>query len=101
MQQRGDLRLRILHRHPILALPITTVATFVIASLSWRLLEQPFLHLKRYFEVKTVRPNPAGEQLSVLLRRKAPAEVAGRRLWLHPYVIDNRLLVDRCSGLIS
>jgi peptidoglycan/LPS O-acetylase OafA/YrhL len=46
-----------------LAFPITTVVTFAMASLSWILLEQPFLRLKRFFEVKTVRPNPAGEQL--------------------------------------
>ncbi len=52
-----------LDRHPFLAFPITTVATFAMASLSWILLEQPFLRLKRFFEVKTVRPNPAGEQL--------------------------------------
>ena len=53
-----------LDRHPFLALAITTAATFAVASLSWRLLEQPFLRLKRYFEVKTVRPNPAEEQLA-------------------------------------
>jgi peptidoglycan/LPS O-acetylase OafA/YrhL len=53
-----------LDRHPFLALAITTAATFAVASLSWRLLEQPFLRLKRYFEVKTVRPNSAEEQLA-------------------------------------
>jgi peptidoglycan/LPS O-acetylase OafA/YrhL len=51
-----------LDRHPFMALPITTLATYAIASLSWRLLERPFLRLKRYFEGKTVRP--AGEQLA-------------------------------------
>jgi len=51
-----------LDRHPFMALPITTLATYAIASLSWRLLERPFLRLKRYFEGRTVRP--AGEQLA-------------------------------------
>jgi peptidoglycan/LPS O-acetylase OafA/YrhL len=53
-----------LDRHPLLALPITTAATYAIAALSWKFLEQPFLRLKRYFEVKTVHTAPAGEQLA-------------------------------------
>jgi peptidoglycan/LPS O-acetylase OafA/YrhL len=43
-----------LDKHAYLALPITTAVTFVIATLSWNLLEKPFLRLKRFFEVKPV-----------------------------------------------
>ena len=39
-----------LDRHPFAALPITTVATYALATLSWNLLEKPFLKLKRFFE---------------------------------------------------
>jgi len=53
-----------LDRHPLLALPVTTVATYAIASLSWMLLEQPFLRLKRYFEGKTACPSSGGAQLA-------------------------------------
>ncbi len=47
-----------LDRHPFLALPITTAATYALASLSWKFLEQPFLRLKRYFEKKTADSAP-------------------------------------------
>jgi peptidoglycan/LPS O-acetylase OafA/YrhL len=40
-----------LYHHPALTLLITTVATYTLATLSWHLLERPFLRLKRYFEV--------------------------------------------------
>ena len=36
-------------RHPVLALPILLAACYALAALSWNLLEQPFLRLKRYF----------------------------------------------------
>jgi peptidoglycan/LPS O-acetylase OafA/YrhL len=45
-----------LDRHPVLALPLTTAATYALATLSWRLLEKPFLALKRFFEAKTASP---------------------------------------------
>jgi peptidoglycan/LPS O-acetylase OafA/YrhL len=48
-----------LDRHPFLALPITTAATYALASLSWRILEKPFLRLKRFFEAKRVYQTPA------------------------------------------
>ena len=38
-----------LDRHPLLALPILLAACYALAALSWNLLEQPFLRLKRYF----------------------------------------------------
>lgn len=39
--------------HPWLAFTGTTAATYVLATLSWYLLEKPFLRLKRHFEVST------------------------------------------------
>jgi peptidoglycan/LPS O-acetylase OafA/YrhL len=38
-----------LDRYPLLALPVATLATFVLAALSWKFLEKPFLRLKRFF----------------------------------------------------
>jgi peptidoglycan/LPS O-acetylase OafA/YrhL len=52
-----------LDQHPFLALPITTAATYVMASLSWRILEKPFLRLKRFFEVKKVYQTPPVDAL--------------------------------------
>lgn len=52
-----------LDRHPFLALPLTTAATFVLASLSWLILEKPFLKLKRFFEAKKDLPSPMIEEL--------------------------------------
>jgi peptidoglycan/LPS O-acetylase OafA/YrhL len=56
---------KILHldRHPFLALPLTIAATYALASLSWRLLEKPFLGLKRFFEAKTASPESAVDAL--------------------------------------
>jgi peptidoglycan/LPS O-acetylase OafA/YrhL len=45
-----------LTRHPLLGLPITLVACYAAAAISWNLLEKPFLRLKRFFESKPVRP---------------------------------------------
>jgi peptidoglycan/LPS O-acetylase OafA/YrhL len=42
-------------RYPLLALPLAFAAAYLAAALSWRLLEQPFLRLKRFFE-----PAPGG-----------------------------------------
>jgi peptidoglycan/LPS O-acetylase OafA/YrhL len=50
-----------LDRHPFLAYPIIFAASYVIAALSWNLLEKPFLNLKRYFESKPV--NRAGLEI--------------------------------------
>jgi peptidoglycan/LPS O-acetylase OafA/YrhL len=52
-----------LDQHPFLALPITTAATYVMASLSWRILERPFLRLKRFFETKNVHQTPTVDAL--------------------------------------
>jgi peptidoglycan/LPS O-acetylase OafA/YrhL len=42
-----------LDRHPFVPLPFIFVMSFVLATLSWNLLEKPFLNLKRFFESKT------------------------------------------------
>jgi peptidoglycan/LPS O-acetylase OafA/YrhL len=52
-----------LERHPFLALPLTIAATYALATLSWRLLEKPFLALRRFFEAKTASPEPAVDLL--------------------------------------
>jgi peptidoglycan/LPS O-acetylase OafA/YrhL len=41
--------------YPAVALPLLLAACYGIATLSWRLLEKPFLRLKGYFEVKPAR----------------------------------------------
>jgi peptidoglycan/LPS O-acetylase OafA/YrhL len=56
---------KILHleRHPFLALPLTTAATYALATLSWRLLEKPLLGLKRFFEPTPVSEAPTANDL--------------------------------------
>jgi len=49
--------------HPLLVLPLAIVASYALATLSWNLLEKPFLSLKRFFEVKPVRSEPVDGQL--------------------------------------
>jgi peptidoglycan/LPS O-acetylase OafA/YrhL len=39
-----------LDRHQYLALPVTAAVTYLMALLSWNLLEKPFLRLKRFFD---------------------------------------------------
>ena len=39
-----------LNRHPVLTLLLGLAASYVLAILSWNLLEKPFLRLKRFFE---------------------------------------------------
>lgn len=38
-----------LDRYPLVALPVTFAAAFLLAFVSWNLLEKPFLGLKRFF----------------------------------------------------
>jgi peptidoglycan/LPS O-acetylase OafA/YrhL len=52
-----------LDRHPFLALSLATAATYVLASLSWLILEKPFLRLKRFFEEKRSDLSPIGDGL--------------------------------------
>jgi peptidoglycan/LPS O-acetylase OafA/YrhL len=44
-----------LERYPFLALPILVAAGYAMAALSWKLVERPFLRLKRFFEAKAGR----------------------------------------------
>ena len=53
-----------LDRHPVLALPITAAATYALATLSWKLLEKPFLRLKRFFEAKMDYQDPPVDELA-------------------------------------
>lgn len=46
-----------LDRHPYLPLPFIFISSYVLATLSWNLLEKPFLSLKRFFEPKPGRRN--------------------------------------------
>jgi peptidoglycan/LPS O-acetylase OafA/YrhL len=39
-----------LDQHPLAALPVSFVAAFALALLSWNILEKPFLTLKRFFK---------------------------------------------------
>jgi peptidoglycan/LPS O-acetylase OafA/YrhL len=52
-----------LDRYGLIALPVTAAATYLLATLSWNLLEKPFLRLKRFFEVSTVRPDRTPDAL--------------------------------------
>jgi len=50
-------------RHPAFVLPLTAVATFGLAMLSWNLVEEPFLRLKRFFERERPTAPPSSEAL--------------------------------------
>ncbi len=47
-----------LDHYQLLALPITMLLTYVMATLSWNLLEKPFLKWKRFFVSKQAVPEP-------------------------------------------
>ena len=53
-----------LDRHPILALLMGLAASYVMAILSWNLLEKPFLGLKRFFESRPGRLGGANSQFA-------------------------------------
>jgi len=52
-----------LDKHAFLAFVFATTTTYVMASVSWILLEQPFLRLKRFFEGKRSYQNPIPDEL--------------------------------------
>jgi peptidoglycan/LPS O-acetylase OafA/YrhL len=52
-----------LDKHAVLAFLLATATTYAIASLSWKLLEQPFLRLKRFFEGESGHQNPVADGL--------------------------------------
>lgn len=58
-----------LDNHQFLALPITAAATYAMATVSWNLLEKPFLKLKRFFEPKAILPGPSSSGLVSLAGR--------------------------------
>jgi len=41
-----------LEQHPLLAFSVTVVCSYLLAAISWRILEMPFLRLKRFFDLK-------------------------------------------------
>jgi len=45
-----------LDRHPLVALSVTVVCSYLLAAASWMFLEKPFLQLKRFFDLKSVAP---------------------------------------------
>ena len=47
--------------HPLIVLPVAALTTYVLAIISWNVLEKPFLKLKRLFEWKA--PEPVQEQV--------------------------------------
>lgn len=49
-----------LEKHPVVVFLVAAVATYVLAIISWNLLEKPFLRLKRFFESKG--PVPAAQE---------------------------------------
>ena len=53
-----------LHGHEFLALPITAAATYALATLSWNLLEKPFLRLKRFFAPEKTHSHEAPDALA-------------------------------------
>jgi len=51
-----------LEKDPFLAFPFTVAATYIMAGLSWNLLEKPFLKLKRFFDGTTTSRNHTVEE---------------------------------------
>jgi peptidoglycan/LPS O-acetylase OafA/YrhL len=59
-----------LDRHAWLTLPTAIAASYAVATLSWNLLEKPFLRLKRFFESKPVRSDPTNGRLVLVPQEK-------------------------------
>jgi peptidoglycan/LPS O-acetylase OafA/YrhL len=57
-----------LDRHPAFVLPLTAVATYGLATVSWNLLEKPFLRLKGFFEVERLAARPSEPALAKALQ---------------------------------
>jgi peptidoglycan/LPS O-acetylase OafA/YrhL len=54
-----------LDQHGFLILPITAALTYVLAGLSWNLLEKPFLRLKRFFDAGELKRPPLRNPLEI------------------------------------
>ena len=50
-----------LDKHQFLAFPITAVATYAMATLSWKFIESPFLGLKGFFDGTTAYQSQVGD----------------------------------------
>jgi peptidoglycan/LPS O-acetylase OafA/YrhL len=50
-----------LDKYQFLAFPITVVATYAMATLSWKFIESPFLRLKRFFDGTTACHSQVGD----------------------------------------
>ena len=57
-----------LDKHQLLALPITAALTYIMAVVSWNVLERPFLRLKRLFEPHSARRDPVRDGVFELSR---------------------------------
>jgi peptidoglycan/LPS O-acetylase OafA/YrhL len=55
-----------LDRYPFLVVPVILLTSYALATLSWHLLEKPFLGLKRFFESRPVRNDGADNQFGVV-----------------------------------
>jgi peptidoglycan/LPS O-acetylase OafA/YrhL len=53
-----------LDQHPSLVLAVAMLGGYVLAALSWKFLEKPFLSLKRFFEFKPVLVDSASTQVA-------------------------------------
>jgi peptidoglycan/LPS O-acetylase OafA/YrhL len=62
-----------LDRRPVWALPITIAATYAIASLSWIILERPFLWLKRFFDGTVHRTSAVRELVGAGKQESVPS----------------------------
>jgi peptidoglycan/LPS O-acetylase OafA/YrhL len=55
-------------RHPALALLIGVAASYILAILSWNLVEKPLLRLKRFFEFRAAQPLDANREFVTVLQ---------------------------------
>jgi peptidoglycan/LPS O-acetylase OafA/YrhL len=52
-----------LDQHPLVTVSATGLSSYLLAALSWTLLEKPFLKLKRFFDLKSASQVVAGSQV--------------------------------------
>ena len=63
----GIVELLHLNRNPYLPLPVIFVLSYILAAISWNLLEKPFLNLKRFFKPESKYANKMESPLSTIL----------------------------------